>query len=775
MFTVYECLTLQHDPVIVGLAGACWAVGSFALFFLLQRSRECVRRRWSLWIMLASIAAGLSVWATHFIAMLAYRGAMPMSFDILLTAVSTLLCVGFFGGALSLLSRRASLLRAAAAGATASIGVGAMHLTGMAAVIVPARVQYDWSLVVAGVIISCLSFGLAFSVFNRLSGLKQLLLPAFLAQIAVLTLHFTAMAATRFVPDGQSLRTGDIVHSEWLIAAIMAATALVIMLVALGAILDRLLTDLRGLADATLEGLAIVRDGQIIEANERFCAMVRGTQSEIVGSSASQWLSESDGGPLPIVSDAIVEAGPSASSQDQVFEVATHTIEYRGRDCQVLAVRDLTEKKRALREIEFLARHDPLTTLPNRTLFEDRLNRALHPENRSAECALLALDLDRFKAVNDVFGHGVGDEVLQRVARILQRLVRQRDVVARIGGDEFLILQTEGPQPQAAEGLSRRILAAFAKEMNVALDPTAVGVSIGISVAPGDARTAEALRHNADIALYRAKASGRGVACFFDSAMDAEVQERRGLEQDLRQALSRKELSVVYQPLVCLKEGALVGYEALLRWTHPTRGDVPPSTFIPIAEEIGLILQIGDWVLRQACRDAIAWPPELSLAVNVSPVQFQITNLAAVVRAALLDTGFEPTRLELEITEGVLLRNKEATIQVLHEIKALGVRIAMDDFGTGYSSLSNLRSFPFDKIKIDRSFVSALDTDDAARSIIRAIVGLGRSLGLPVVAEGVETEAQRSMVAEEGCPQAQGFLFGGPGPVISLGDGKAAA
>lgn len=768
MFKVYECLAQQHDPRIVALAGACWALGSFALFFLLQRSRECVRRRWSHWILLSAFAAGLSVWATHFVAILAYRGALPMSFDPLLTSLSTLLCIGFFAAALGLLGRASSLPRSMAAGVVASFGVAAMHFIGMSAIIVPAEVSYGWALVTTGLSVSCISFGLAFLAFNRMSGWKQLCLPALGAQIAVLTLHFAAMSATRFVPDSRISTSPNHGEVEWLIGGILIATGLVVLLTAAGATLDRMLTDLRGFADATLEGLAIVKDDRILETNVRFREMVGTSSEDLLNSSVDRWLLDTDGEPLAIAVDSIIEARPIKGDPEQIFEVTSHTIEYRGRDCQVLAMRDLTDKKRALREIEFLARHDALTELPNRILFEDRLARTLGFGSRGKDCALLALDLDRFKTVNDVFGHAVGDAVLQKVASILQGLVRPRDIVARIGGDEFLILQTEGSQPQAAEALARRILEVFARKMNVALDPTAVGVSIGISVAPRDAKTPEELRHNADIALYRAKASGRGNACFFDADMDAEVQKRRSLEHDLRQALARNELTLVYQPLVALKDNTLIGYEALLRWSHPERGDVPPVTFIPIAEEIGLILQIGEWVLRRACVDALAWPEPLILAVNVSPVQFNITNLATVVKSALLETGFPARRLELEITESVLLRNKDATVRMLHEIKALGVSIAMDDFGTGYSSLSNLRSFPFDKIKIDRSFVSALENDDAARSIIRAIVGLGRSLGLPVVAEGVETEAQRIMVCEEGCPQAQGYLFGQPGPVVSI-------
>nr|WP_244505323.1 bifunctional diguanylate cyclase/phosphodiesterase [Rhizobium sp. LCM 4573] len=383
---------------------------------------------------------------------------------------------------------------------------------------------------------------------------------------------------------------------------------------------------------------------------------------------------------------------------------------------------------------------------------------------RTAEpVALLALDLDRFKAVNDIFGHAEGDRVLKSVAQILNRCVRGIDTVGRIGGDEFVILQVGSPQPAAAQALAHRILETFREEMNPALDPAAVGVSIGVAMFPQDGTDGDSLRNAADIALYRAKTAGRGVATFFDAQMDMEARQRRQLEYDLRHAITRGQLSLVYQPLVSTLDGRPSGYEALLRWHHPERGEVPPDEFIPVAEETGAILSIGEWVLRQACREAVTWPEPLSLAVNISAVQFQVATLEDIVISALSESGFKAERLELEITETALMRDRKETIRILHALKRRGVRVVMDDFGTGYSSLSNLQSFPFDKIKIDRSFIQSMEDDEAARSIIRAIVGIGRSLSLPVVAEGVETDMQRRMVVEEGCRHAQGFFFGRPG------------
>lgn len=764
----------EHDPMVVATAALCWLLGSYALFFLLQRSRECSQTRQNLWLALASVAAGSSVWTTHFVAMLGYRGHAALTFDFGMTALSVIECIALFFVALKILGRKANIARSFTAGTVAAFGVSVMHFTGMAAIRAPIRVEYDFLGLVPAVLICGVLFGLAFALFNRFNCWRRVIGAAICAQIAVFTLHFGAMAATSFITVANANSPDSFLSSQTLIVGCVSTSIMVIALIALGAVLDRLLTDLRGLSEAVTEGLIILHEGRIVETNSQFRALLGVDVDDLIGSEPGDWLAGVHGQSLALVAGICEEVTPTRGDTDRLFEITTRWIEYRGRDCQALAVRDLTDNKRALREIEFLAEHDPLTALPNRAYLNRKLKTLCVSEGRPA--ALLALDLDRFKAVNDVFGHATGDELLCRVAGMLKSVLRPRDVVARVGGDEFLILQHDGPQPAAAEALSRRILDLFAVEMNVAFDPTAVGVTIGISLYPSDAQTPEKLRDNADIALYRAKANGRGTACFFDAAMETEVREKRSLEQDLRQALRVGQFYLVYQSLVSTRDATPIGYEALVRWRHPVRGEVSPATFIPIAEEMGLILQLGEWVLKQACLEASSWSPELRLAVNVSPVQFQLANLVSMVKSAVAATNFDPSRLELEVTESVLLQNKDNVLTMLGELKAIGIKIVMDDFGTGYSSLSNLQSFPFDKIKIDRSFISALDSDDAARSIVRAIVGLGRSLGLPVVAEGVENEAQRQIVMDEGCPQAQGYLFGLPGPVLGVsGDQRSAA
>jgi diguanylate cyclase (GGDEF)-like protein len=425
---------------------------------------------------------------------------------------------------------------------------------------------------------------------------------------------------------------------------------------------------------------------------------------------------------------------------------------------------DITERQKAGADIAFMAQHDALTQLPNRVLFDDRLKQAMVMAGRGSQFALLCLDLDHFKGVNDTLGHPVGDGLLKVAAERLRNCVREGDTVARLGGDEFAVIQLAVTQPVHAEILASRIIAAFCPPFDV----EGHQITVGITVSPGDGVALGTLLRNADLALYSAKTDGRGVVRFFEPEMDARIQVRRTLERDLRDAIVRKEFEIYYQPLIGLVAGKITGFEALLRWRHPIRGLVSPMEFIPVAEETGMIVAIGAWVLRMACFEAENWPVDIGIAVNLSPVQFKSGDLVATVQAALLASGLRPERLELEITESVLLDETVGTLTILHQLHAMGVTIALDDFGTGYSSLSYLRSFPFDKIKIDQSFVRDLMTNKESMSIIRAVIGLGNSLGIKTTAEGVETPEQLKRLREEGCTEVQGYLFSRPRPASAL-------
>ena len=442
---------------------------------------------------------------------------------------------------------------------------------------------------------------------------------------------------------------------------------------------------------------------------------------------------------------------------------------------------DITAEQRAEQQVAFLARHDGLTGMPNRVMLRERLEQALAAASRGQRFAVMLLDLDRFKAINDLLGHEAGDGLLRFAGERMQACVREVDLVARLGADEFAVVVSDAGLPASAGRVASRIVAAFAKPFQLdvpSLDvpgldgpaPRTVSttVSIGIAVGPGDGANPDTLLRHADMALHRAKAEQRGSARFFEAGMDASHLARRQAEQDLRLALERKEFRVFYQPQVCLRTGDVVAFEALLRWQHPTRGLVPPAEFIPLAEETGLIVPIGAWVARTACLDAAAWPAGVGVAVNLSAVQFRSPHLVETISGALAAAALSAARLELEITETVLLHDGPGTLAVLHGLHALGMRIALDDFGTGYSSLSQLHSFPFDKIKIDRMFVRDLLDRASSAAIVRAIAGLGASLGIETTAEGVETAEQLARLRCEGCTEAQGYLISRPMPASAV-------
>lgn len=429
---------------------------------------------------------------------------------------------------------------------------------------------------------------------------------------------------------------------------------------------------------------------------------------------------------------------------------------------------DITERRLAEARIYHMARHDALTDLPNRSFLKESLAEGLKRVRRGETMAALCIDLDRFKAVNDTLGHPIGDQLLQAVARRIRDCIRETDTAARFGGDEFAVLQFGVPQPQAATVLASRLVEMLGTPYAIGDHQLVIGCSVGIALAPSDGEDAEELLKNADLALYRAKLDGRGLYRFFEPEMDAQVQARRLLELDLRGALVNKEFALHYQPLIDVATREVNGLEALLRWTHPRRGSVSPAQFIPLAEETGLIVSIGEWVIRQACNDAAAWPEHVKIAVNISPVQFKNASLVPVILSALASSGLPANRLELEITESVLLQDTAATLAVLHQLRALGVRVSMDDFGTGYSSLSYLRSFPFDKIKIDQSFVRDMIGNKQSLAIIQAVASLGATLGMATTAEGVETRDQLAQLQAHGCTEVQGYYFSKPKPVEEI-------
>ena len=423
---------------------------------------------------------------------------------------------------------------------------------------------------------------------------------------------------------------------------------------------------------------------------------------------------------------------------------------------------DITQSRRIEERISHLARHDALTDLPNRVYFYEKMEGLLGSDPQKASFAVFSLDLDHFKSVNDTLGHPIGDKLLQMAAARMRSCVRDRDIVSRLGGDEFAVLQVKFDRIADVAALATRLINTVGAPYRIDDHQVMVGTSLGIAIAPGDGTQPDQLVKNADLALYRCKADGGGVYRFFEAQMDARMQERRSLELDLRMAVVKSEFTLNYQPIVNIKTGKIIACEALIRWHHDERGQVSPVDFIPIAEETGLIVPIGEWVLRRACADAADWPDGIAVSVNVSPAQLKSANFVQVVEEALAESRFPAERLELEITELVLLRDNNATLALLRRLKDLGVKIVMDDFGTGYSSLGYLRSFPFDRIKIDQSFVRDAPNDKESLAIVRAVVGLGRGLSIGTTGEGVETLHQLEVLRSEGCTDAQGFFFSRP-------------
>ncbi|RKK03451.1 EAL domain-containing protein [Pseudoroseomonas wenyumeiae] len=509
-----------------------------------------------------------------------------------------------------------------------------------------------------------------------------------------------------------------------------------------------------------VQGLCLFdAEGRLAVANRRFVEMFG---QPAIGTTAGALFQETgmaalcpQGGPQDAASTAMLPDG-------RFIAVARRAVESGG---WVTTYEDVTERMRAEARIAHLAKHDALTGLPNRVALREHMQQAL-PLGPGEQLAVLCLDLDRFKIVNDTLGHPVGDALLRAVSERLLECTRKTDLVVRQGGDEFAIVQRHRGGIEETVALASRVIATLTEIFQVEGHQISIGTSIGIGIAfAGEAIGGiEDLIKSADLALYRAKSEGGSTFRFFEAGMDEEMRFRRHLEVDLRAALAKEELELFYQPLVHVGSGHVSGFEALIRWRHPERGLVSPAVFIPLAEEIGLIKPIGAWVLRRACADAALWPEGVKVAVNLSPVQFRDGSLPGIVAAALQSSGLPAERLELEITESLMLMDDQAVLKILHDLRRLGTRIAMDDFGTGYSSLSYLRRFPFDKIKIDQSFIRGLDEQGDAAAIVRAVISLGQSLGMTVNAEGVETEEQFSTLRAQGCGEVQGYFFSPPRP-----------
>jgi diguanylate cyclase (GGDEF)-like protein/PAS domain S-box-containing protein len=767
VYRVYGCIIDQHDIRLVLLAAIICAITAGTTFGIYSRVAHARGALRTMWLLVTGVCAASGIWATHFVAMLAYEDNLPTSFDPGLTGGSLVIAIIATTAGFAVCAR-GGLRHAAVGGAIIGLGISLMHFTGMRALIIGGTLEWDWAYVAVAVALG-IGLGAASTVaYEKLSaGRPAIVAGAVLLTLAICAMHFTAMAAAIIMPDPTVMvSTGFSADATMLALAVAGLVGLVIFAGIIVAVIDHRthqvnVDQVRELVDAASEGILICHDGVIINANRRIAEMCGRPVSELVGKHAAVDLLQGLQFDELAAASETEAAIRGADGKLTPVEVIRRPFRSGVRSNEVYAIRDLSERYRSEAKIAHMARHDPVTDLPNRVLLRERLEPALTTRRRDEHVAVLCLDLSRFKSINDAFGRPVGDALLRKVARRLLGCVRASDTVARIGADEFVIIQcSPDPWRQAAD-LAERVIEVVGMSCVLKGHDVRVATSVGIAVPTSEDVSADELIGQAEMALHAAKAIGRGSYVFFEPEMNARAHERHEMERDLRQALRRGELEMFYQPFVDLERMEVCGAEALMRWRHPERGLITPDRFIPIAEETGLIIEMGAWALREACAEAAGWPSGIKLAVNLSPVQFTSPRLVETVCEALDNSGLTVGRLELEVTESVLLQDSQPTLAALRRLHDLGIGISMDDFGTGYSSLSYLQKFAFDKIKIDRCFLSSAQPKEA-QAVIRAICGLGDALQLAVTAEGVETAEQLELVRSEGCIAAQGYYFSPP-------------
>ena len=804
MYRTFLCLTDEHAAWVLPLSALiCW-VSCHATFGLLKQARESTGSAATIWLVATGAAAGAGIWSTHFIAMLGYDPPLSIGYDVRLTLVSLAVAIATAFGAASLIRRAAGDTAVVASGIVLTIGIAAMHFTGMAGVRISGRFIWDEALVAlalaSGTVLTCA----ALFVFTRRLTRYPRTVAATLLASAIGTLHFLSMAAAQAIPDPSIAASDDGLARGALAAGIAIVMLTILAFSALALFADRLRRANHALAshgaalrvseerlaralDAGSDGLWDwdIGTGQTW-FSDRWLTMLGYEPGELEGH-VRTWRRlihpEDEPKALELLQAHFDRRSPVYECEHRLLRrdgswgwvLARGKVVERGAldgPQRIVGTHiNIEERKVAEQQIAHMARHDGLTSLINRTYFHELLRLALRNAAKDADAfAVMCLDLDRFKTVNDTVGHMAGDELLKHVAARIAGCLHPADTVARLGGDEFAVLVRNNPTDERLGNLAEQLISVVGKPFIFCGQTVEVGLSIGIARAPQHGLVEQLLFSRADLALYRAKAEGRNCYRIFDAAMDEAITRQRELERDLKTALADGALELHYQPQVRAATGELVGFEALARWRHPTRGPIPPSEFIPLAEETGLISALGEWVLRTACSEAAGWTRPLKVAVNLSPREFQQCDLPDLILGILTETGLPPDRLEIEVTETAIFADKDRALSILRQLKALGISIAMDDFGTGYASLATLQAFPFDKIKIDRSFVGQVEACPQAAVIVRAVLGLGRSLGLCVVAEGVETAGQvRFLIANE-CEELQGYLFGKPQPIASFAE-----
>ena len=759
-----QCLSDHNIPLVL-LAAFMAVLGSFISLTLLQKALKTRASVRAAWVFLGAVAGGATVWCTHFVAMIAYDPGISVTYEPMLTALSLVVAMGGCGLAMGLGSSRRRWL-GVIGGGLFGLAVTAMHFLGMMAFAVDAVVQWSLPYVAISVLGSVFFGAGAFEVVRLRPNIKGVWFGGLCLVASIVVLHFTAMAGMIILPLSplEGAATGrDAAH---LLALGVAGVGLLVLGAgAASHILDRQssrMNDLRlqTLIEGSVDGMAVVQQGLVVAVNNAFLTLLSASRDQVVSQPLSRWSEDVE----RLADGDLIQAFIKTIQADVVPVELSARRNDNGEPVMVYAVRDLRARQAQERRIAHLARNDSLTGLPNRASFLERLNRQTSTARPDDLLALFALDLNRFKEINDIYGHAIGDQMLVAVARGLKDQLDERIFLARQGGDEFIAMAWVKSRQEAVD-MAETLRELIVRPVTLDHADLSCGVSIGLAFWPDDTSDLSILLNNADLAMYRAKASVTQDICCYEADMDQAVRERRRVTRQLREALEQDQFQLHYQVQTSVSTGASTGFEVLLRWRNELGEYVSPSDFIPIAEETGLILPIGEWVLREACRTAAAWTIPHRIAVNLSPVQLVQVELPGLVRSILAETGLDPARLELEITETAMISDMARATLALNDLKALGVTIAMDDFGTGYSSLSTLRAFPFDKIKLDRSFMTELDEEPAqTRAIIRAVLTIGSSLNIPVLAEGVETEDQLEFLRQQGCDEAQGYLLGRPSP-----------
>ncbi|WP_242151349.1 EAL domain-containing protein [Sphingomonas sp. BAUL-RG-20F-R05-02] len=770
LFSVIQCMRDMHDARLMIVASLVCAIGIYASFEIghhAARASGSVRTRWGL---ISIVASGSTAWATHFIVLLAFKPGMPAAFEPALTALSLTCAIVGIGAGVSISIRARRRWQHFVAGLIVGVGVATLHYVGQAAYLVQGTVAWNLGLVLPSVVLSLPVSGVAMiAVGSRDRRIRSTAAPLLLLSIAVL--HFCGMAAMTLHFD-PAVNFPDNAVSPRAITPVVAGVSLALIVLAVfgwrfdlaaKASLRHDRRRLRELADVALEGLLICQDDVIVTANDSIEFLSGHEPGSLSGCCVSALLPGLDVSSMPEREEREIDL-ISATGKNVPVRVLRREVALGHKLQTVIAVRDQRERLKTEAKMRLLAFTDSLTGLANRARFFDLLaSQTTSRRNRDLPCAVLMLDLDRFKIVNDTLGHAAGDLVLAMVADRLKSTVRDDDVIARLGGDEFAILQMSPGHVASVTALATRVVDVIAaRPFMLEGQSIYLGASVGMAIAPADGDDPTALMRNADLALYAAKASGRGAFRRYDVSLDEQMRERRAIETGLRLALAGGQLELHYQPLLDAKTRGITSAEALVRWNHPERGRVSPIDFIGIAEETGLIVPLGEWVVRTACAEAATWPKYMSVAVNLSPAHFRDRSLVPSIVETLQATELAPERLELEVTEGVLLTDETGTLDTLNQLRALGVRVSLDDFGTGYSSLSYLRKFRFDKIKIDQSFVRQVPQDAESSAIVRAIITMAKCLNMSTTVEGVETEGQFDFSVAAGCDMIQGYLISRP-------------